>query len=127
MAGLAWIASACTKDFPPCYAGEYTACTCNDGARGYAACLPSQEGYAACVCDGRVPGLDASLPDAADAAEAGSKLGFLAPCQKDEQCETGLCFPFNAYGPHCSLRCNASTPCPAPSPGCSGMGVCKFK
>jgi hypothetical protein len=68
------------------------------------------------------PGLDAS-PNLLDAG-AGT-LGFMEACATDEQCTTGLCYPFNARGPHCSHPCTVDGDCEAPSPGCNGMGVCK--
>jgi hypothetical protein len=41
-------------------------------------------------------------------------------------CEAGyMCYSFNAKGPHCSKTCSGPADCPAPSPGCSGMGICK--
>ena len=55
----------------------------------------------------------------------GARRIFLDPCINDTDCTTNLCFPFNAYGPHCSMQCSKDTDCPAPSPGCSGMGVCE--
>ncbi len=71
----------------------------------------------------------ASIPDADPAApdvEVGS-LPFLAECNPSypQECESGLCFNFNSHGPHCSISCAAPADCPAPSSGCSGMGVCK--
>ena len=36
-----------------------------------------------------------------------------------------VCFPFTSKGPHCTVPCSADADCPAPSPGCSHMGVCK--
>jgi hypothetical protein len=64
---------------------------------------------------GGPPGLDA--PPGA--------LPFLAECGEDEDCASGLCFNFNAKGLHCTHACQAAADCEAPSPGCSGMGVCK--
>lgn len=123
------VASSC-HDYPTCYAGDFRACTCNEGGAstsGFQACLPSGDGFAACACNGAVPGLDASaIPDAApDADDSGGKLPFMSPCQNDAQCETGLCFPFNAKGPHCSKTCAHDSDCPPPADGCSNMGICK--
>jgi hypothetical protein len=56
---VALSAGACGEDQPTCFAGEYAACNCAGGARGYQVCLASQDAYAACVCDGTTPGLDA--------------------------------------------------------------------
>lgn len=50
---------ACHDDEPTCYVGDLVACTCSDGATGYAACLPSQDGFGACPCDGKTPTFDA--------------------------------------------------------------------
>jgi len=36
-----------------------------------------------------------------------------------------MCFNFNNKGPHCSKACTVPADCPAPSTGCSNMGVCK--
>ena len=64
---------------------------------------------------------------AADAAPPGS-LPFAAPCSENAECMSGLCFPFNMDGPHCTIDCPAAPmTCPAPSSGCNGMGVCKIK
>jgi hypothetical protein len=57
---------------------------------------------------------------------AGATLHFMDPCTagQDAECETNLCFPFNAKGPHCSARCTQACECPAPSTGCNHRGVC---
>lgn len=122
---LTVVVAACVDDFRPCYQGDYRACTCTNGAAGFAACAPAQDGFAACVCDGRTPGVDGSaVIDAAEASD-GALLGFMQPCQTNEQCETGLCFPFNAKGPKCSKPCATADDCPPPASGCNGMGICK--
>jgi hypothetical protein len=102
---------------------------------GYRACDVSRRAYGACLCDGTTPGLDASVPssspgDAAarDAAEASAKRAFLEACAADTECETGLCYPFNAKGMRCTRKCTsdtAATDCPPPSTGCNNQGVCK--
>jgi hypothetical protein len=71
----------------------------------------------------------AAIPDAdplAPDVEVGS-LSFLSTCDTNhpEECESGLCFNFNTHGPHCTMACSSPAECPAPSSGCSGMGVCK--
>lgn len=128
---LALMAGAACRldDGKPCYPGDYIACSCSEGARGYAQCSQSGEGYQACDCSGVTPGLvvvsapaDASTRE----ASASSLLGFLEPCEDDQQCSTGLCFPFNAYGPHCSMPCEVDSDCPVPSPGCSNKKTCKL-
>lgn len=73
--------------------------------------------------DGPEPG---DMPDAmADPSDAGDKLPFMSMCATDEQCDTGLCFDFNAHGPHCTHACESDLDCEDPSPGCNGKGVCK--
>jgi hypothetical protein len=69
-----------------------------------------------------IPDADPTAPD----VEVGS-LPYLADCDPThaEECESGLCFTFNTHGPHCTTPCSVPTDCPAPSSGCSGMGVCK--
>jgi hypothetical protein len=70
-----------------------------------------------------------TTPDAAaavpDAGGDGGLLPFMSPCEDNEDCESGLCFAFNAAGPHCTHSCTVDDDCEAPSPGCNGMGVCK--
>ncbi len=119
---------ACGETQPACFAGDYRSCTCDGGAAGYQACK-GEDGYGACVCDGTTPGVDASALEAsvdasADAADAGL-LPFMSPCTTNEQCDTGLCFPFNAKGPKCSKPCKTNDDCGPPSTGCNNQGVCK--
>jgi hypothetical protein len=69
-------------------------------------------------------------PDAAATADAGNDtdgglLPFMSMCVENEDCESGLCYSFNAAGPHCTHSCTLDTDCEDPSPGCNGMGVCK--
>ena len=61
-----------------------------------------------------------ALPDAQPGA-----LPFLAACNDNAECASGLCFNFNAKGNHCTHGCQSAADCEAPSPGCSGMNVCK--
>ncbi|WP_394849278.1 hypothetical protein LZC95_17755 [Pendulispora brunnea] len=130
---FSWFACAsCTShDERTCYRGEYRACACGKDRSGLAACLDTENDYGACDCSGAIPGLelDGGVGDGGletDAGhEAGAKLPFLQPCDVNEQCETGLCFPFNAKGPHCSKSCKSDGDCPVPSPGCNNMHVCK--
>ena len=120
---------ACRASNPSCYEGDYVACDCAGASSpGFAKC-GADERFSACVCNGTVPGYDGSFYEdaASDAGSATGKVPFLGACQKNEDCETGLCFSFNAKGPHCSIACSAVPVCPAPSPGCSGMGVCKIQ
>jgi hypothetical protein len=54
------------------------------------------------------------------------KKAFLEACTTNADCESDLCFNFNAKGLKCTIACTATGPaCPAPSPGCSGMNVCR--
>ncbi|MFO0676618.1 MAG: hypothetical protein U0169_08795 [Polyangiaceae bacterium] len=125
--------SACSTDGTPCYPGDYIACDCGAGKSGLSQCVASGEGYGACDCSGRVPGVTVVAPaatsDAGPTDDAGSDAGgllpFMSPCETNEQCDTGLCFLFNAKGPHCSKACTNAAECPAPSTGCNNMGTCK--
>jgi hypothetical protein len=130
-AAVALFSSGCGSDGTACYPTDWEACTCAEGARGYHQCSPSGTDYGACDCSGATPGagsLDAGHADAAGdsgPAEAGALGAFLADCAVDADCESGVCFNFTSKGPHCTLACSADAECPAPSPGCSHMGVCK--
>ena len=125
-----------------CYAGDFEACTCDDGRRGYAACDVEKDVYGACGSCGEVPGLTSDGSGAASSGGGGAggasggsggasattssaKLGFMETCAKDEDCESGLCHVFNAKGPKCTVLCTTDADCPPPSPGCNNMGVCK--
>ena len=109
-----------------CYPGDYRACLCETGARGLAQCaVDGGGGYGACNCT--PPAVDAAsdAPSGDDAGDSGL-LGFLSACAKNEDCSTGLCFPFNAKGPHCTRPCQTDSDCAPPSPGCSNNKVCKL-
>ncbi|MCE9580456.1 MAG: hypothetical protein K8W52_45475 [Deltaproteobacteria bacterium] len=71
----------------------------------------------------------APQPSGADAAVGpdATVLPFMAECPlgQNAACASDLCFDFNSKGPHCTHGCTVDTDCEAPSPGCSGMGVCK--
>jgi hypothetical protein len=67
----------------------------------------------------------ALAPDAAMAAAPDASLTLGEPCQNSDQCLSGLCFNFNARGPHCSAPCTDACQCPPPTRGCNNMGVCK--
>lgn len=117
----------CADDAPACYDGEYQACTCGQ-AEGYAQCDAGR--YGACDCASGTPGLGGAAANAVGGSggAGGSEpeqVGYMDPCDDDEQCETGLCHPFNAKGPHCSQPCSDPSDCPPPSPGCNNMGICK--
>ena len=114
---LGLFGAAC-DDPPACYPGEYEACLCGEGTeavRGFRQCDDAAR-YGACICDGTVPGLEEGT---------GGLAAFLSPCSEDADCETGLCHPFNAKGPHCSSPCERDDDCPPPSTGCNLMGICK--
>ena len=116
---------ACVDDPPACYEGDFVSCRCDAGGEGYAEC--QGEAYGACVCDGSTPGLMTGSGGQGGGGGSGGaeRLAYMSPCDEDEQCETGLCFPFNAKGPHCTQTCSGPDDCPPPSTGCNNMGVCK--
>jgi hypothetical protein len=123
-------AAACAMEGRPCGPDDYEYCDCPSGSLGYAQCAPDGSGYGSCDCSGKIPEgagilVDAGAPDADAAGTDAGLASFLAPCTDDSDCETHLCFPFNAFGPHCTLPCEKDSDCPPPSSGCSGMGVCK--
>ncbi len=118
-----------------CLPEDVQRCTCEEGRTGFRVCDPAAaSGYGACRCD-----LDASpylpSPGAEDAGDGGASgeggshggLTFMSPCNPaDDQCPPGTsCDSFPAKGPHCSKPCKVATDCPAPSPGCSMMGICR--
>ena len=133
---LAALASpACQTNGARCAPGDYVTCACPTPVKGFARCAPSGSEYSLCNCSGDVPpgvvDLEAGAPSRDGAASddggdgASAKLPFMSPCEKDEQCETGLCFVFNAKGPRCSKGCQVDSECPAPSTGCNLQGICK--
>ena len=122
--------AACSADGTACYSGDYRYCDCPSDRRGYEQCDARGDAYGACDCSGNLPPhvgilVDAGAPEAA-APSDGGLLPLLSPCSSDSDCASNLCFAFNAYGPHCSIRCAKDADCPAPSPGCSNKGVCKL-
>lgn len=128
------VTGACGEDRPPCYRGDYVGCSCGNGRSGYQACRDAEDGYAACVCDGRTPGIDASVGDASaadasvDAPIDTGKRPLFAPCTTNDECESGLCFELGMGQRICTKPCTAATAatdCPAPSPGCNNKGVCR--
>jgi len=72
-------------------------------------------------------GEDDASPTPTASADAGppGETPYMAPCTSNDECETGLCFDFNAKGPHCTTTCELDLECAEPSPGCNGKGVCK--
>jgi hypothetical protein len=131
----AWAASSCAQDGRACYPADYERCTCDDGEDGYRRCDDAGDGYGTCDCSGTIPGLTTGAGSGGNGAGGGgsggdgaggaAKLPFMSPCATDDECETGLCHPFNAKGTLCSKPCSIDSDCPPPSPGCNMMGVCK--
>lgn len=71
---------------------------------------------------------DTSSPDAMPAVtpDSGTAAGaFMSECQENTDCDTNLCFHYNAKGPHCTHECERDEDCEEPSPGCNNKGVCK--
>jgi hypothetical protein len=125
-------AGACSSgDAGPsaCAPNDARPCACADGRSGISRCTAAGDGYGACACDTS----DGGGEEASDApddvldgpGEADALLPFLAPCSTNAECETGLCFPFPSKGPHCTKQCTSGADCPAPSPGCNPMGICR--
>lgn len=52
-------------------------------------------------------------------------VNFSEACTEDTQCECNLCFTYGNGDRRCTKACTVDADCEAPSPGCSGMGVCK--
>ena len=130
LALTAMVLVACATSYPPCYRGEYRACTCAapSGARGYQACNVTEDGFQTCVCDGMTPGADGGRDASADSPiEAASAGGFLEPCGANGACATAelVCFDFAVKGTLCTKKCTHSSECPAPSDLCNPKGVCK--
>ncbi len=128
------LAGACSEQ-PACYAGDFRACTCADGRRGFAACDAAADAYGACASCGLVPGATWTASSGGGAGSGGAggaggattttKLGFMETCAVDEDCESGICHVYTAKGPRCTLHCQTAADCPPPSVGCNNMGFCK--
>jgi len=130
------LAVGCTTHGTPCAAGDYERCDCGGAPTGYSVCDAQGQAYGACDCSGAIPAgaiADAASllypsdgGDAADAdADAGGLLPFMSPCTESSECDTGNCFQYNTRGRRCTHPCTVNGDCAPPSPGCSGMGVCK--
>lgn len=137
LASIAWICVACGQGNggANCLPEDVERCACGDGRAGFMICDPrTSSGYGACNCEldasPYLPaaGLEAGEGDGAASAGDGG-LAFLSACSTaagSPQCPAGTsCDDFPAKGPHCSRPCRLPTDCPAPSPGCNMMGVCK--
>jgi hypothetical protein len=124
---------ACTDDGTPCYPQDYRACDCPGAPHGFEQCTADGQGYGACDCSGKTPGVptaDAAQTPGVDASSEAAPpdsglLPFMSACEKNEQCDTGLCFNFPSKGPHCTKSCTQPTDCPPPSLGCNPQNVCK--
>jgi hypothetical protein len=121
---LAVLFAGCGSGGAVCYPTDWEACACADGARGYRQCAPLGDTQSACDCSGTTPGAAPPIEDAGP-GDAAALAPFLAICTGNADCESDVCYAFNAKGPHCTIACTADADCPAPSPGCSHMGVCK--
>lgn len=109
-----------------CAPGDVRSCTCATGS-GTQTCDAVGSAYGACVCNSPDGGpADADADASGGDADAASLLPFLSPCTTDAECETGLCHPFPSKGSHCTKTCTDAADCPAPSPGCNAMGVCRL-
>ncbi len=119
--GLVLTAGCEAAEGRECLPNDYIACSCASGESGYAVCDELGSGYGECGYCGALP------PGTAGGGqgEGGGLLAFMSECEEDAQCETELCFVFNAKGPHCSHPCSSDAECESPSPGCNKMGVCK--
>jgi len=67
------------------------------------------------------------LPSACGSDDPPADGSFGASCTKNEDCDTKLCFDFNAKGKRCTQPCKAGSDCPDANLGCNGMGVCKVE
>jgi hypothetical protein len=121
------VVTACTNEGTACYPGDWRHCECDAAAQGYQQCSSDGASYGPCDCSVAVPSVG-SVADGGASSDAndGGLLGFLAACTDDSQCASHDCFPFNAYGPHCTQPCSKDSDCPPPSPGCSNKGQCKL-
>jgi hypothetical protein len=116
---LAVVGAACGKDQPACFAGDYHACDCSDGASGWAVCVPDQNGYSGCSCDGTTPGLTCK-------PNTGTH-GFLDTCVNGApDCASCVCGFYQKRGGYlCTLTCKSDADCPGPSPGCNPQHQCR--
>jgi len=119
-----------------CLPEDVVRCTCADGRAGYSVCDPKAgSSYGACDCELDaspylpVPPIEAGTDGEGEGSASDGGLSFLSPCSTSAgapQCPAGTsCDEFPAKGPHCSKACHVATDCPAPSPGCNMMGICK--
>ncbi|HEY8038529.1 MAG TPA: hypothetical protein VIF15_01995 [Polyangiaceae bacterium] len=137
-AGPATPAGACAPPDPACTSSGDDAASADapagDAADGGDAACPLWVDDAGvthgCNQGGHGPGDhddggDAAPPPPPDASPDASDLPQGASCLDNAQCASGMCFDFAVKGQFCSQACDGAHPCPAPSPGCNGMGVCR--
>lgn len=65
------------------------------------------------------------IAGAPDGSADWMNLPLYAPCLNNGQCASSICYWFKVKGQFCTMLCNVDSDCPAPSPGCSGQGVCR--
>ena len=71
------------------------------------------------------PDADPSAPDAGASACMGT-TPLYDSCTTNEECaDFCLCYTFGMGQMICTKACTMDTDCPAPSPGCNGMGICR--
>lgn len=68
------------------------------------------------------------LPNAGppDAGPDATNLPLGAACLNNAQCASTICYYYRVKGQFCTQLCNVDSDCPPPSPGCGGMGVCRY-
>lgn len=147
LVALAMGAQGCSSENAgTCYPGDKVACSCSNGDPGLKECNTAGDGYANCACNestsssssgaggtgggagqGGAAGQGGSGGGASTggAGGSGSLLPFMAECTMSSQCATMLCFQYNTGPMLCSKQCANDGECPAPSPGCNNMGICK--
>lgn len=93
-------------------------------------------GAAGCGDDGGDPTPDAAV-DAVDAAAgtadaaadtadaSGMLLDLFEVCTASSDCASDLCYAYGEGGMLCTQMCTTDADCPAPSPGCNMMGICR--
>lgn len=118
---LALLPAACHEDYPTCYAGDYRACSCANGATGYQQCNVAKDDFDPCPCDGKTPIADAS----ADTGVVPASRQYMESCTTDSDCATHVCGAFPTRGNKCTKPCANNADCPPPSPGCNPQAICK--
>ena len=114
-----------------CHDGDQIACPCTNGDNGLASCSGGKYGPCLGCPDGSGgsggSGGTGGVSTGEGGHAGGGLLPFGAPCADDEECESGLCYPFG-NGPRCTIPCPANPDdCPNGGLGCNGMtpSVCK--